>query len=106
MPDNPERVFREPWEARAFAIVVRLHKSGYFTWPEWVAAISAEITRAQAAGDADRGDTYYQHWLAALEKIVVTKGLTGDVDIALRTMTFATKPEHLHPARRTPIRIA
>jgi nitrile hydratase accessory protein len=105
-PDEPERFFREPWEARAFALVVRLHEAGYFTWAEWVAAISAEITAAQAAGDPDLGDTYYSHWLAALEKIVVSKGLTDEVDILLRTIEVSTKPEHVHPARRAPIRIA
>jgi hypothetical protein len=68
--------------------------------------MSAEIATAQAAGDSDLGDTYYLHWLAALEKIVVNKGLTGDVDITLRTISLATKPEHLHPPRRTPIRVA
>jgi nitrile hydratase accessory protein len=102
----PDRVFSEPWEARAFALVVRLHKAGCFTWPEWVAAISAEITAAQAVGDPDLGDTYYLHWLAALEKIVVDKGLTDQVDIVLRTLEVSTKPEHLHTARRAPIRIA
>jgi nitrile hydratase accessory protein len=105
-PDESERVFREPWEARAFALVVRLHEAGYFTWPEWVAAISAEITAEQAAGEPDLGDTYYTYWLAALEKIVVSKGLTDNVDIVLRTIEVSTKPEHVHPARRAPIQIA
>jgi nitrile hydratase accessory protein len=85
---------------------VRLHKAGCFTWPEWVAAISTEITAAQAAGDPDLGDTYYLHWLAALEKIVVSKGLTEKLDIVLRTIEVSTKPEHRHPARRAPIRTA
>jgi nitrile hydratase accessory protein len=105
-PDEPARVFREPWEARAFALVVRLHQAGCFTWPEWVAAISAEITAAQAAGDPDLGDAYYRYWLAALEKLVVSKGLTDSVDLVLRRIEVSTKPEHLHPARRAPIRIA
>jgi nitrile hydratase accessory protein len=66
--DSP--VFNEPWEARAFAMVLALHQRGLFTWPQWAAALSREITRAQAAGDADLGDTYYQHWLRALESLV------------------------------------
>ncbi len=105
-PDEPERLFREPWEARAFALVVRLHEAGCFTWPEWVAALSAEVAAAKAAGDPDPGDSYYRHWLAALETIVVGKGLADRVDIVLRGIEVSTKPEHLHPARRAPIRIA
>lgn len=66
--DSP--VFNEPWEARAFAMVLALHQRGLFTWPQWAAALSHQITQAQAAGDADLGDTYYQHWLLALESLV------------------------------------
>jgi nitrile hydratase accessory protein len=70
--DGP--VFRAPWEAQAFAIAVALHERGLFTWPEWAAALADEIKRAQASGDPDLGDTYYGHWLAALERLVAEKG--------------------------------
>ena len=69
-------VFLEPWEAQAFAMAVALHARGVFTWPEWATALAAEIKRAQAAGDPDTGETYYRHWLAALERIVADKGGT------------------------------
>ena len=74
--DGDGPVFREPWEAQAFAMAVTLHERGLFAWPEWAAALAAEITRAQAAGDPDTGETYYSHWLAALEKLVAEKGVT------------------------------
>jgi len=69
-------VFREPWEAQAFAMALALHERGVFTWPEWASALATEIKRAQAAGDPDTGETYYLHWLAALEKLVAEKGVT------------------------------
>ncbi len=68
--DQNGPVFREPWEAQAFAIAVSLHERGVFTWTEWAAVLGEEINRAQAAGDPDTGETYYRHWLAALERIV------------------------------------
>jgi nitrile hydratase accessory protein len=68
--------FREPWEAQAFAMTMALYERGAFTWPEWAAVLATEIERAQAAGDPDTGETYYRHWLAALERIVAEKGLT------------------------------
>jgi nitrile hydratase accessory protein len=81
LPDQPmcgdEPVFREPWEAHAFAMAVALHERGLFTWPEWAAAMAVQIKRAQAAGDADLGDTYYRHWLAALESLVAEKGASS-----------------------------
>jgi nitrile hydratase accessory protein len=79
VPDVPHDqdgpVFREPWEAQAFAMAVALHSRGVFTWVEWAAALAAQIKRAQAAGDEDTGETYYRHWLATLEHLVVDKGI-------------------------------
>jgi nitrile hydratase accessory protein len=74
--DNEGPVFREPWEAQAFAMALLLHERGVFTWGEWAAALSAEIKRAQADGDADTGETYYRHWLATLEGVIASKGVT------------------------------
>ena len=73
--DDDGPVFREPWEAQAFAMALALHERGLFTWPEWAATLADEIKRAQAAGDPDTGETYYLHWLAALERIVAQKGV-------------------------------
>ena len=77
--DTDGPVFREPWEAHAFAITLALHERGVYTWPEWAAALAAQIESAQARGDADLGDTYYRHWLAALEALVAAKG-TGSAE--------------------------
>ena len=68
--DAESPVFNEPWEARAFAMTVALHERGLFTWPQWAEALSRQIAQAHAAGDKDLGDTYYQHWLGALESLV------------------------------------
>jgi nitrile hydratase accessory protein len=75
-------VFREPWEAQAFALALWLHERGLFTWKEWAATLGEEIKRAQAAGDPDTGETYFRHWLATLERIVAEKGLTDAVTLA------------------------
>jgi nitrile hydratase accessory protein len=77
-------VFREPWEAQAFAMAVQLHQRGVFTWVEWAAALAAEIKAAQGAGDPDTGETYYRHWLAALEKLVAAKALTNPSELGAR----------------------
>ncbi|SDS23382.1 nitrile hydratase accessory protein [Bradyrhizobium canariense] len=74
--DNDGPVFREPWEAQAFAMALALHQRGLFTWSEWAATLAGEIKRAQAAGDPDTGETYYRHWLAALERLIADKGVT------------------------------
>jgi nitrile hydratase accessory protein len=74
--DDEGPVFRAPWEAQAFAMALSLHERGLFTWNEWAATLAEQIKRAQAAGDPDTGETYYQHWLATLEHLVAAKGVT------------------------------
>ena len=78
--DGP--VFKEPWEATAFAMAVRLSEAGKFTWSEWVDYLSAEIAAAKRRGDPDLGDHYYEHWLNALEKLVIDKGLGSEAELA------------------------
>ena len=82
--DEDGPVFKEPWEAEAFAMTLNLHAQGHFTWPEWAERLGAEISAARDAGDADRGDTYYLHWLKALEGLVAEKGLLTTDDLANR----------------------
>ena len=74
--DDIGPVFREPWEAQAFAMALALHGRGLFTWNEWAAALAEEIRRAQQRGDPDTGETYYRHWLAMLERLIAEKGVT------------------------------
>jgi nitrile hydratase accessory protein len=80
--DREGPVFREPWEAQAFALALALQARGLFTWGEWATALGEEIKRAQAAGDPDSGETYYQHWLATLERMVAEKGVSDPVMLA------------------------
>ena len=80
--DGDGPVFREPWEAQAFALAVSLQQRGVFTWSEWARRLGEEIKRAQAAGDPDTGETYYRHWLATLERLVTEKGVTDPATLA------------------------
>lgn len=80
--DSGGPVFGEPWEAQAFAITLALHQRGLFTWTDWSARLAAEIKRAQARGDPDTGETYYRHWLAALERLVADKRLSDQAELA------------------------
>lgn len=113
--ENGEPVFKEPWEAQAFSLVIALHESGVFSWDEWSDALAQAIRRdlhpggveevvqrvseavAENAGEdegektsermeekEDRRDSYYQHWLAALEHLAIAKGLSEASELALR----------------------
>ena len=82
--DDGGPVFAEPWEAQAFALAVKLSEQGYFTWKEWAAALAHELRAAADRGEPDDGSRYYEHWLAALERLVTAKGLADPSALVAR----------------------
>ncbi len=86
--DTP--VFAEPWQARAFAVVVKLCQDGHAEWDEFQRRLIAEIGAADAAGDDATG--YYEHWLAACERLLVERGLAAPGDLARRKAAAASRP--------------
>jgi len=87
LPTDP--VFREPWEAQAFAMAVILNQRGLFTWGEWADALGAQI-----ALEPER--PYYQHWLMTLERLVTTKGASSPEELNHYQRAWQ------HAAHRTP----
>ena len=75
--DDDGPVFAAPWQAQAFALAVRLSEQGHFTWKEWAGALAAELRAAVDRGKPDDGTRYYHHWVATLERLVTSKGLTS-----------------------------
>jgi nitrile hydratase accessory protein len=82
-------VFAEPWQAQAFALAVQLHAAGAFSWTDWAAALAAELKAADARGEPDDGSRYYEHWLAALERLAGARGLLEPADMAQRKDAWA-----------------
>jgi nitrile hydratase accessory protein len=82
--DDAGPVFKAPWEAQAFAMTVSLHTRGVFTWREWADALAAELAAAASRGEPDDGTQYYEHWLAALEKLVAGKKLVAAQEMEQR----------------------
>ena len=87
-------VFAEPWEAQAFALAVKLSEQGHFTWKEWAAALADELKAAASRGEPDDGTRYYQHWLAALERLVAAKGLSDPAALLARKEAWAEAYRH------------
>lgn len=79
---NGELIFEAPWQSRAFGIAVGLHQKGLFHWDEFrdrlieaVAAHPGDDSTASAA------TIYYRQWLAALEKLLLDKGLLAKPEL-------------------------
>ena len=95
--DSP--VFAEPWQAQAFALAVHLSAAGAFTWPEWAAALSAEL----ATDPTDDGARYYEHWVAALESLTAARGFTAPPELAARKADWAHA--YLHTPHGKPVEL-
>ncbi len=81
MTQPSEPVFAEAWQARAFALMLKLSERKHFTPKEWTLALAHELRNATHRGEPDDGAHYYEHWLAALESLVVEKGLTSTTSL-------------------------
>src|SRR5262245_325732 len=92
--DEGGPVFAEPWQAQAFALAVKLSEAGYFSWKEWAATLADQLKAAADRGDADDGSRYYEHWLAALERLVTAKGLTDPAALLERKEAWADAYRH------------
>ena len=94
--DDEGPVFAEPWQASAVALAVSLSERGHFTWTEWAETLGPELRESAARGEPDDGSHYYHCWLAALERLVVDKGLSD------ATALLARKEAWVEAYRRTP----
>ncbi len=82
--DENEPVFDEPWHAQAFALAVHLSESGVFSWREWTEAITKEIMNAGDLEQANVENTYYKHWVYALEKIIKQKNIISNKELKIK----------------------
>ena len=92
-PDD-EVVFREPWEAKAFAIALALREAGLLSWDEWTRTLGRAIAASPDKGGD--GSDYYSAWLTALEDTVASNGWSDRQK--LRRCASAWQ----HAAQRTP----
>jgi len=68
-----EPVFDAPWQAKTFAMAVKLHESGVFSWTEWADALSVNIAEFERHSQISSSDDYYKLWQSTLEKLVAKK---------------------------------
>jgi nitrile hydratase accessory protein len=97
-------VFAAPWHAQVFALVVKLSEHGHFSWKEWAAALADELKVADDRGEPDDGTHHYEHWLAALERLAVDKGLTSRE--AMRERKEAWTEAYLYTPHGLPVELS
>ena len=88
---NGELIFSEPWQARAFGMVVAMHDQGLFAWDAFRDRLIARI--GAAAPDPD-GGSYYERWLEALEDVISDEAILSPAEVAERTREITIADQH------------
>lgn len=84
---NGEPVFAAPWQSRAFGMVVCLHGQGLFQWDAFKVLLIDEI---EHAGAGQRGEDYYEHWVAAFGRLLAQLGTVPAPALDTRAEDFAS----------------
>jgi nitrile hydratase accessory protein len=90
---NGELIFEAPWEARAFGLAITLNEQGTYPWSDFSQGLSQEIATAEAAGDVS---SYYERWLATLERLIIGRGLVTREELDSMLIEQARHDEHEH----------
>jgi len=88
---NGELVFEEPWQSRAFGVAVALSERDDFEWERFRQELIGEI----GAWDGERW-SYYERWLAALQRVLLADGLLDEAEIEARMAEIEEHDEHEH----------
>jgi len=92
--DEEGPVFAEPWQAQAFAMAVKLSEQGVFTWKEWTIELAEELQKTASSGSVDDGSQYYEHWVAALERLVIAKSPIKPATLKKRKQAWSDAYRH------------
>jgi nitrile hydratase len=85
---NGELIFSEPWEGRVFGMAITLHREGTYPWEEFQTRLIAEVNSTDCKSDP--APAYYEHWLAAFEKLLLDKGTITREEFERRIAEFAS----------------
>ncbi|SDE54774.1 nitrile hydratase accessory protein [Priestia aryabhattai B8W22] len=89
---NGELEFREPWENRSFGMALALYEEKrYSSWEDFRSRLIEEIKEWESTEHKDSEEwNYYEHWLSALERLVVETGILNKREVDTRTDEFLT----------------
>jgi nitrile hydratase accessory protein len=95
---NGELVFAEPWQARAFGVAVGLVQEQGLGWEAFRSRLIDEIGSWEREHRDGQGDpyAYYERWLAALERLVLERGLVSADELEAAVLQVAADDSHDH----------
>ncbi len=74
--DQAAPQFDHEWQRRAFGLALALSEFGHYPWSDFQQSLIEAIGEWESSPADARGDwQYYDHWVAALEKVIDDKRL-------------------------------
>lgn len=89
---NGELVFAEPWQGRAFGLVMTLTEQDVVPYEAFRDALIATIAAWEAAPPKGEAYSYYRCWLQALEQVLDQRSLVGAAELDERSAALAARP--------------
>jgi nitrile hydratase accessory protein len=89
---NGELVFAEPWEGRAFGLVMSLVDRGVVSYDDFRQALVERVAAWEGAPPPGETWSYYRCWLQALEQVLAEQALVAPGDVDARARAFAQRP--------------
>ena len=95
---NGELVFEAPWQARAFGVAVGLVQSQGLDWEAFRSRLIEQIAAWESTHRSALSDSYeyYEHWLVALERLVLETGMLSAADLDAEIAQIAEADLHDH----------
>jgi nitrile hydratase accessory protein len=98
---NGELVFTEPWQSRAFGLVMALCDGGRLEWEEFRRELIAQVGAWEAGRAEGEAYDYWRCWLGALEGVAGRHGLVAAAEVDGRAGWLAATAtgggHHGHP---------
>ena len=92
-----ELIFQAPWEGEAFAMAVALCGGGIYPWGDFQGRLIAAIAAADGKQfPPETQPTYYEHWLIALEALLIEKRILSKARIDRKATWLARAASGSH----------
>lgn len=95
-PEANEPVFHHAWEKTAFGMMVGTMAQGFYNVDEFRYGIELMDPVEYL------GSSYYEHWLATIERNLVNKGLVSRAELEARIRDLSAHPDQPAPRRNDP----
>jgi nitrile hydratase accessory protein len=94
--DTNQPTFQQDWQRRAFGLAVALSEFDHYSWDDFQGELIQSIDAWEKQGHSADSWEYYDHWVAALHRVVDEHGLLADDYVGPRERDHDQDHDHDH----------